>query len=114
MARLTIITTPDLAPGFALTGAQVFSVSEMSEAEHVLRQQMAENPDALIACHEPYFLQLPADLRERIHLDYRPLVMALPDGLPARGEVSRRQMLTEMLSQVIGYSISFRAEGEHE
>ena len=114
MARLTIITTPDLAPGFALTGAQVFTAANLGEAEHVLRQQMAENPDALIAYHEPFFLQLPADLRKQIHLDYRPLVMALPDGLPARGEVSRRQMLTEMLSQVIGYSISFHVEGEDE
>ncbi len=114
MARLTIITTLDLAPGFALTGAQVFTASDLGEAERVLRRQMTENPDVLIAFHEPYFFQLPADLREQIHMDYRPLVVALPDGLPARGEVSRRQMLSEMLSHVIGYSISFRGETEEE
>lgn len=114
MAQLTIITTPDLAPGFALTGSLVLVASDLSESERLLRRHMAEAPDGIIAVHAPYYAQLPSDLRKRIALGYRPLVVALPDGLPARGEFSRQQLLSEMLSLVIGFSISFRAQAEPE
>lgn len=108
MARVTVITTPDLAPGFALTGAEVMTASSVSEAERILRQQMSEAPDGIIAYHEPYYIALSAELREQVAVEYRPLVVALPDGLPARGEITREQLLSEMLSRVIGFSISFR------
>lgn len=114
MARVTVITTPDLAPGFALTGAEVLVAGEPAEAERLLRRQMAEAPDSIIAFHEPFYARLPLDLRVQIEQAYHPLVVALPDGIPARGEVSRRQLLSEMLSRVIGYSFSFRAEGQQE
>ncbi|MEA3336632.1 MAG: V-type ATP synthase subunit F [Chloroflexota bacterium] len=114
MAQLTVITTTDLAPGFSLTGAHVLAASDLTEAEQLLRRQMAEAPDGIIAYHEHYYAGLSADLREQIEREYRPLVVVLPDGLPARGEISRRQLLSEMLSRVIGYSISFRAEGREE
>jgi vacuolar-type H+-ATPase subunit F/Vma7 len=114
MAQVTVITTPDLASGFALTGSLVLSAVDANEAERLLRRHMAEAPDVIIALHAPYYALLPADLRERIALEYRPLVVALPDGLPARGELSRQQLLSEMLSRVIGFSISFRAQAEPE
>lgn len=114
MAQVTVITTPDLEAGFALTGSYVLAASDLNEAERLLRRRMAESPDGIIALHAPYYAQLPADLRQRIALQYRPLVVALPDGLPARGEFSRQQLLAEMLSRVIGFSISFRAAPQSE
>lgn len=114
MAQITVITTPELAPGFSLTGARVLTAADANEAEQLLRGQMAEEREGIIAFHEPYYGTLPGDLHERIALEYRPLVVPLPDGLPARGEISRRQLLLEMVSRAIGYSITFKGEGERE
>ncbi len=112
MPRLTVILPPDLAPGFALTGAQVLVAGDQCEAERLLRQRMSEEADGVIAFHAGYYDDLAPPLREQIQTNYQPLVISLPDGLPARGEVSRRQHLTEMLRRVIGYSLSFRGEEE--
>lgn len=112
MAWLTVITTPDLAPGFALTGAQVLTANTTAEAELLLRRQLAENPDAVIALHAPFYHALPDDLKERVQTDYRPLVVALPDGLPPRPGLSPRERLRELVSRVIGYSIRFPGEAE--
>ncbi len=112
MPQLTVIIPADLAPGFALTGARTCVAADLVEAERLLRVQMDEDVEGVIALHAPYYNQLSPKLREQVQTDYRPLVIPLPDGLPGRGEVSRRQQLTEMLRRVIGYSISFRGEGE--
>lgn len=114
MARVAVITTPELAPGFALTGADVLSAAGAEEAERLLRRYMAEAPDSIIAYHQAYYAALAPDLRERVALEYRPLVVALPDGLPARGELSRRTLLSQMLSRVIGFSLTFRVEGSSQ
>jgi vacuolar-type H+-ATPase subunit F/Vma7 len=110
MARIAVITTPELASGFALTGADVRAATNVGEAERLLRQYMAEAPDSIIAYHQPYYAVLTPDLRERVALDYHPLVVALPDGFPARGEISRQALLSQMLSRVIGFSITFKVE----
>ena len=111
MARVTVITTPELAPGFALTGADVLAAADANEAERLLRRRMAEARDSIIAYHQPYYAALSPDLRERVLLEYHPLVVALPDGLPARGEFTRQALLSQMLSRVIGFSITFKVEG---
>ena len=114
MPQLIVIIPPDLAPGFALTGARTYVAADLAEAERLLRLRMDEDVDGVIALHAPYFHHLSPKLHEQVQTDYHPLVIPLPDGLPGRGEVSRRQQLTEMLRRVIGYSISFRGEGEPE
>lgn len=112
MAWLTVITTPDLAPGFALTGAQVLTATTAAEAEPLLRRQLVENPDAVIALHAPFYQALPDDLKERVQSDYRPLVVPLPNGLPPRPGFSPRQQLRELVSRIVGYSIRFPGEPE--
>ncbi len=114
MPQLTVIIPSDLAPGFALTGARTCVANDLAEAERLLRLRMDEDVDGVIAVHAPFYHNLSPRLQEQVQTDYHPLVIPLPDGLPGRGEVLRRQQLTEMLRRVIGYSISFRGEGEPE
>jgi vacuolar-type H+-ATPase subunit F/Vma7 len=112
MAQLTVITTPDLAPGFRLTGARVLAAEDSRDAERLLRQELKEERSGIIALIEPFYHALPGDLLHRIQTEYEPLVVPLPDGLPGHGQVARRQRLTEMMRRVIGFSISFRGQEE--
>ena len=112
MARITVIATPDLAPGFRLTGARVLVAEDAVRAERLLRQELEEGRPGVIALLEPFYHALPEDLLRRIQTEYDPLVMPLPDGLPGRGQIARRQRLAEMMRRVIGYSLTFRGEEE--
>ncbi|HEY79960.1 MAG TPA: hypothetical protein EYP25_01980 [Anaerolineae bacterium] len=110
MPQITVITSPDLAPGFRLTGARVLVAEDATQAERMLRLELEDARPGIIALLEPFYQALPEEQLRRIQTEYAPLVMPLPDGLPGRGPIPRRQRLAEMMRRVIGYSLTFHGE----
>lgn len=113
MARLLVLTTPELAPGYQLAGVATVTVSTVEETADVLLRVLGEARDrGVVAVHESHLEALRADLRRRVDASEDPLVVALPAGdLDARTS-QRRARLLRMLSQAVGFRMSFGPEDE--
>jgi vacuolar-type H+-ATPase subunit F/Vma7 len=108
MGRLTVVTTPELEPGFRLAGVATRSVDSAAEAAellHVLLEQSGEGD--VVAVHEPFFNALPVSLRRRMDSVASPLVVALPGGAGADVEAERRAQHLRILWEAVGYQIAF-------
>lgn len=112
MSRLVVLTTPDLAPGYRLAGAATSPVTSAREAAAELISLVDRRGErGVIAIHEPFHAALDRDLRRRFDETTEPLVVPLPAGEPGGGDGGRRERLTKMLWQAVGYEITFDSEG---
>jgi len=115
MGRLMVITTPDLESGFQLAGVETFTAAGVEEAEAILGQLMAGQEASLILVRRSLLQAMNPRLQHRIAGGYRPLVMAIPSGAPARARRGHGRYITELIRQAIGFRISFgHLDGEAE
>lgn len=112
MTRLVVLTAPDLTLGYRLAGAATVTVSSPEETAETLRELVDERGErGVIAVHEPYHTRLDPQLRRRFDETTEPLVVPLPAGDGADAGTERRERLSRMLWQAVGYEITFDAEG---
>lgn len=112
MSRLIVLTTPDLAPGYALAGAATVPVGSKEEAATELLSLVDVHGErGVIAVHEPFHAGLDKEIRRRFDETTEPLVVPLPAGEPGGGDGGRRERLMKMLWQAVGYEITFDTEG---
>lgn len=113
MGRLTVLTTPELEPGYRLAGVATRAVGSVAEAAQALEEVLGQ-PDKgdVVAVHEPFFNGLAAPLRRRIDSLASPLVVALPGGEAANVEAERRAQHLRILWEAVGYEITFDRAGE--
>lgn len=109
MARLMIVTTSDLAPGYRLAGATVISAGDAKQASEEVARLAAERDVAIIGVHQPYFQDLDAALQRELERRTLPVVVGIPTG-ELREREGRRAQLEELLRRAIGHRISFRRE----
>lgn len=112
MGRLMVITTPDLAPGFQLAGAETFAVESAREAERVLQGLLEGDEASLIALRQDLLGAMPPRLQRQIEASYRPVVMAIPGGTPTTSAEEHRRYIAELLRRAIGFHITFGTEGD--
>jgi len=115
MGHLTVVTTPELEPGYRLAGVATRSVDSADEAAERLSElldQLDDGEGDVIAVHEPFFNELPGALRRRIDSLTSPLVVALPGGEGAYVEAERRAQHLRILWAAVGYQITFEREGD--
>jgi V/A-type H+-transporting ATPase subunit F len=110
VSRLLVLTTPELAPGYRLAGARTLAVGSLAETAEAIERLVADE-EGVIAVHEPYFHALDPRFRLRLDALRRPLVVPLPAGSGEESGVERRERLTRMLWQAIGYEITFESDG---
>ena len=110
MGQLIVITTPDLAPGFQLAGVETFAVEGAEQAAAILRRFLAGDEASLIVVRRGLLQAVPPRLRRQLETSYRPVVMAIPGGLPADAGAERRRTIAELIRRAIGYQITFGAE----
>ena len=112
MGRLIVVTTPELEPGYRLAGAATRSVDSAVQAAALLRELLEQPADGdVVAVHEPFFNDLPAELRRKIDSLTSPLVIGLPGGAGANIEAERRAQHLRILWEAVGYQIAFDREG---
>lgn len=109
-----VITTPDLAPGFQLSGAETFAVESTEEAERVLRQLLEGGEASLIVMRQDLLRAMPPRLQRHVETSYRPVVMAVPGGTPTSSAEEHRRYIAELIRRAIGFHITFGTEGDRE
>lgn len=112
MARLIVVTTPDLVPGFQLAGVSTVAAGGSAEVEAFLRPMLAAGQPGVVAVDQALLDGLDEDLRRRLEEAVSPLVVALPAGSVADRVGDRRAKLTDLLRRVVGYHMTFRQESE--
>ncbi|MGM0576643.1 MAG: V-type ATP synthase subunit F [Myxococcota bacterium] len=114
MARMIVVTTPRLAPGFRLAGVAVREASDADEASEVVRDLVGLEDTAVIGVHEPFLEAMDASRRRRLSELLRPVVIGLPSGEPVDTVAERRRRLEGMLQRAVGFRLSFRPESPEE
>jgi V/A-type H+-transporting ATPase subunit F len=114
MGRLMVITTPDLAPGFQLAGAETFVVESAEEAKTVLQQLLEGDEASLIVLRQDLLGAVPPRLQRQIDASYRPVVMAIPGGTPTTSAEEHRRYIAELIQRAIGFHITFGTERDRE
>jgi vacuolar-type H+-ATPase subunit F/Vma7 len=113
MGHLTVVTTPELEPGYRLAGVATRSVDSAGAAAELLYELLEQpNEGDVVAVHEPFFNALPAALRRRIDSLASPLVVVLPGGEGANVEAERRAQHLRILWEAVGYQIAFDRKGD--
>jgi len=102
MGRLTVVTTPELEPGYWLAGVATRSVDSVGATAELLNELLEQPAEGdVVAVHEPFFNALPAVLRRRIDSLASPLVVALPGGEGAGVEAERRAQHLRILWEAV-------------
>lgn len=108
MAKLAVITEPELALGFALAGVEVYPADSPEAAKKILLALMGEADMGVVAVHAGHLSALDEVTRRRVSESYRPVVVALPSGVPTEVGERRSQQIAEMIRRAIGFRITFR------
>lgn len=111
MAKLAVITDRALAPGFAMAGVDVYSADSAAEARRILLTLMGEPDVGVIAVYTAYLSALDAKTRRRVDQSCKPVVVAIPSGVPTEAGERRSEEIAEMIRRAIGFRIRFR-QGE--
>ena len=114
MGRLMVITTPDLAPGFQLAGVETFAVAQVEQAEEILKRLLNGDEASLIVVRRGLLQAMSPRLLRQIESSYRPVVMAIPGGVPAHPGEERRHYIAELIRRAIGFHITFDSEQSYE
>jgi len=108
MGRLMVITTPDVAPGFELAGVETFAVESVSQAESILDELLTGDEASLIVVRQGLLEAMSARLQRQVGRSYRPVVIAIPGGMPTLTSSGRRQRyISELIRRAIGFRITF-------
>ena len=103
-----VITTPDLAPGFELAGVETFAVENVDQAESILEELLIGDEASLIVVRQGLLEAMGARLQRRVRHSYRPVVIAIPGGVPTLTASGRRQRyISELIRRAIGFRITF-------
>jgi vacuolar-type H+-ATPase subunit F/Vma7 len=112
MGSLTVLTTPELAPGYRLGGVAPRAVGSVADAAQALEEILEQpNEGDVVAVYQPFFNDLAAPLRRRIDSLVSPLVVALPGGDAANVEAEQRAQHLRILWEAVGYEITFDPVG---
>jgi V/A-type H+/Na+-transporting ATPase subunit F len=108
MAKLAVITEPSLAAGFSLAGVDVYGAPSPAEAKRILLALMSEPEVGIIAIHAGYLSALDEATRRRASESAKPVVVAVPSGVPTEGGERLSHAIAEMIRRAIGFRITFR------
>lgn len=108
MAKLTVITTPSLAPGFRLAGVEVIAAENRVTAHGALVRLIDEGEAGIIAIDAPFLRELDYATARRIEEMVKPVVVALPTGTDVLPEQRRSRQIAELIRRAIGIRMTFR------
>lgn len=111
MARIVIVTTPSLTPGFRLAGVTTLTASSAREASGIVKDLVDSGEKGVIGLYAPYWANMDRDLRRQLEQMVNPVVIAMPSGRLTAGPGERRAHIAAMLRRIVGYHITFPGEG---
>ena len=110
MARLLLLTTSELEPGYRLAGARVRVVGDAAEAAAAVREAVNDGETGVIGVHEALWDAFDPALQRALQRRTSPVVVAVPSGERALSAELRRARLSEALRKAVGVQFTFRGE----
>jgi len=108
MARLLIITDPDTALGFRLTGAEVSVVTSRAAAAERLLGLLKAKEAGLVIYNEEYRAALPEKSQAAMEDSVTPVFFAIPVARARRIGEPREEYLARLLRRTIGYQLKLK------
>jgi vacuolar-type H+-ATPase subunit F/Vma7 len=108
MARLLLLTTSDLEPGYRLAGARVRVVGDAAEAAAAVREAVDGGETGVIGVHEALWDAFDPALQRALQRQISPVVVSVPSGEHAQSAALRRARLAEALRRTVGVQFTFR------
>ena len=110
MTQLIIITRPEMASGFRLSGADVRAVDSVHEASEVINGLLCSREPVVLAIDDGIFNQLDPVLIKQVHKSDKTLLVTIPEGPMRVGEIKRMDRVYDMIRHATGVRIKFKGE----
>lgn len=107
-AHLIVITDPDTALGFRLTGAEVTVVTGREDAADRLLGLLRRKEAGIVIYNEEYRTALPEKSQTALEDSVTPVFFAIPVARARRIGESREEYLGRLLRRTIGYQLKLK------
>jgi vacuolar-type H+-ATPase subunit F/Vma7 len=116
MTHMIIITRPEMADGFRLSGVDVRSVDCVNDAAQIVTDLLHVKEPVVLAIDDGIFNQLDPALVKQVHKSDKTLLVTIPEGPMRVGEIKRMDRVYDMIRHATGVRIKFKGElnGNHE
>lgn len=111
MARLLVITRPELVAGFRLSGVEAFGVEDVESAQELVQTWWQSGEVGLLAIDDGILENMEPSFIKRLEANERMPFLAIPGGKALGPEISRKYRIAEMVRRTIGVHITFKGEG---
>jgi vacuolar-type H+-ATPase subunit F/Vma7 len=108
MARLIVITDPDTALGFHLTGVDVTEMADPQAAAYRLLAVLKSREAGVVIYNEEYRTALSVKDRAALEDSITPVFFAIPVARAARKGEPRELYLARLLRRAIGYQVKIK------
>lgn len=108
MAQLIVVTDPDTALGFQLTGAEVTVVTDREDAADRLLGLLKAKEPGLVVYNEEYRAALPEKSQAALEESVTPVFFAIPVARARRTGEPREEYLARLLRRTIGYQLKIK------
>jgi V/A-type H+-transporting ATPase subunit F len=105
MYKFVVVTDPDTAAGFRLSGVDVIEISDVDEVKKILPDLLLKDDTGIIALNEDYMQVVDDKLMARIEKTYRPIIIPIPIRKKGGGGLT---YIERLLQRAIGYNIVVR------
>ena len=110
MFKLVIVTDPDSAHGFRLSGVDVVEAKDLAEAKKRIIELINDDSSGIIAVNEEFMAVIDERTREKIEKIYRPVVISFPAKRRLAVGEMRREDLARLIRRAVGFDIRLRGE----
>lgn len=116
MTHMIIITKPDMADGFRLTGVDVRAVDSAQDASQIIHDLLSGKEAVILAIDDGLLGQLDPTLIKQVYKSDKTFLVTMPEGPMRMGEIKRMDRIYDMIRHATGVQIKFKGElnGSHE
>lgn len=108
MYKLIVLTDPETADGFRLSGVDVHVADSPEEARRKLAALVDDDGSGIIAVNEGMMAAIDERLQRKIDSIYRPIVISLPIREQLEVGEDHRAYLSRLIRRAVGFDITLR------
>lgn len=105
MYKLIVLTDPDSAYGFRLSGVDVVEAGSLEAAKKALVSLVNDDDSGIIAVNENFMAAVDEHTKEKINKLYRPIVISIPAPKTVDAQEQRLTYLSKLIRRAIGFEI---------
>lgn len=110
MTHMIVITKPEMADGFRLSGVDTRSVERVQDAASIIQEILHGDQPVVLAVDDGIFMQLDPALIKQAHKSNKTLLVTIPEGPMRVGEIKRMDRVYDMIRHATGVRIKFKGE----